>query len=215
MEEWRQFSEHFFIFAGRKARWVSAEENENQRESHEKESGVEAEIRVGGVALGSLRVATEEGDEEKGEAWRASARYFLEKAAERLEAELFRFWKDAKSGGCAGKAQVLIHREALGKDLRLKEIARQCGMSEGHLSRLFHAETGMTFSAYVARFRAEHARSLLCDKGKTITEIAFESGFQSISQFQRVFRAVFGTSPGQMRKEKTAGTPGPKTEKIS
>lgn len=99
------------------------------------------------------------------------------------------------------KACGYIRSRALMEDLSLALVARHCGVSEGHLSRLFHHATGLTFREYVAQVRIEHAKALLIHSGKGVTEIAYESGFQSLSQFHRVFRKAFGTAPGAMRRE--------------
>ena len=97
------------------------------------------------------------------------------------------------------KACGYIRARALVEDLGLPAVARHCGVSEGHLSRLFHHATGLTFREYVTQVRAEHARALVLHTSRGITEIAYESGFQSLSQFHRVFRKAYGTSPGQLR----------------
>lgn len=99
------------------------------------------------------------------------------------------------------KACALIRQEALLRDIGLAETARRCGISEGHLSRSFHRALGLTFSEFVTRFRCEHARTLLADRSKNITEISRLSGFGSLSQFHRAFRRVFGQKPTSMRKE--------------
>lgn len=100
------------------------------------------------------------------------------------------------------KACGFIRSRALVDDVSLAHVARHCGVSEGHLSRLFHHATGLTFREYVAQVRAEHAKALLLHSAKGVTEIAFESGFQSLSQFHRVFRKIFGTTPGTMRRQR-------------
>jgi AraC-like DNA-binding protein len=97
------------------------------------------------------------------------------------------------------KACGYIRAHALLDDINLAGVSQHCGVSEGHLSRLFHHATGLTFREYVTQVRIEHAKSLLIHSGKSVTEIAYESGFQSLSQFHRVFRKVHGTSPGEMR----------------
>lgn len=79
------------------------------------------------------------------------------------------------------------------------EIARRLGASEGHLSRTFHRATGLRLVEYVARFRAERARALLRETDRPVIEIAFACGFQSLSQFNRVFRAQFGMPPRDAR----------------
>ena len=97
------------------------------------------------------------------------------------------------------KACGHIRARAMVEDLGLAGVARHCGVSEGHLSRLFHHATGLTFREYLTQVRVEHARALIMHTGRGITEIAYESGFQSLSQFHRVFRKAYGTSPGKLR----------------
>jgi AraC-like DNA-binding protein len=97
------------------------------------------------------------------------------------------------------KACGYIRSRALVDDINLADVARHCCVSEGHLSRIFHHATGLTFREYLTRVRIERAKSLLLNSGKSVTEIAYESGFQSLSQFHRVFRKVYDSSPGEMR----------------
>jgi AraC-like DNA-binding protein len=97
------------------------------------------------------------------------------------------------------KACEYIRARALTDDIDLAEVARHCFVSQGHLSRLFHHATGLTFREYLSQIRIERAKSLLIQSTKSVTEIAYESGFQSLSQFHRVFRKIYGVSPGQMR----------------
>jgi AraC-like DNA-binding protein len=103
------------------------------------------------------------------------------------------------------KACGYIRSRALVEDINLAELARHCGVSEGHLSRIFHHATGLTFREYLTQIRLERAKSLLLNSGKSVTEIAYESGFQSLSQFHRVFQKVHGLSPGAMRSNRSSG----------
>jgi len=98
------------------------------------------------------------------------------------------------------KACRLVHARST-EPLGVGDVARQLGVSEGHLSRTFHHATGLRFVEYVARYRAERARTLLKETDQSVTEIAFASGFQSLSQFNRIFRAHFGQPPRKTRLE--------------
>jgi AraC-like DNA-binding protein len=97
------------------------------------------------------------------------------------------------------KACGYIRARAIVEDLGLAGVARYCAVSEGHLSRMFHHATGLTFREYLTQVRVEHARALIMHTGRGVTEIAYESGFQSLSQFHRVFRKAYGISPGKLR----------------
>jgi AraC-like DNA-binding protein len=99
------------------------------------------------------------------------------------------------------KACRFLRRECLLRDVSLGEIARHVGMSEGHFSRTFHHSTGLTFGEYVARHRVDRTRELLRDPRIRVTDAAFASGFQSISQFHRVFRKIVGVSPVEFRRQ--------------
>lgn len=104
------------------------------------------------------------------------------------------------------KACGFIRARSLTDDIHLSEVARHCGVSEGHLSRMFHHATGLTFREYVTQVRIEHAKALLMRTNKSVTEIAYESGFQSLSQFHRVFRKLNGKTAGEMRAAGKIGT---------
>ena len=105
------------------------------------------------------------------------------------------------------KACRFIRAHALIDDIDLTEVANNCGVSTGHLSRLFHHSTGLTFREYLARIRVENARKLLLRTRKNVTEIAYESGFQSLSQFHRVFLKTFGMTPGKWRSDQHHSLP--------
>lgn len=83
--------------------------------------------------------------------------------------------------------------------ITLAAVAKAAGASMFHFCTLFHQSTGLKLSEYIARRRVEDARSLLCNRGLRISEIAFEAGFGSVATFNRAFRRVVGQSPSQYR----------------
>ena len=101
------------------------------------------------------------------------------------------------------RAYRIVHAEHSRK-LRVPALARRLGVSPAHLSRTFHQATGLRLVDYVARYRAERARTLLAKNGvRSVAEVARSCGFASISQFNRVFRATFGASPRELRHAPT------------
>lgn len=58
----------------------------------------------------------------------------------------------------------------------------------------------MTFNDYLSNERIQRATRLLCEEALPITEIAYQSGFQSISNFNRVFNKITHYSPSEYRK---------------
>jgi len=57
----------------------------------------------------------------------------------------------------------------------------------------------LKFTDYVARVRVEDARTRLLNPNLRISEIAYDVGFQSLTQFNRTFKRVFGQSPSEFR----------------
>ena len=84
-------------------------------------------------------------------------------------------------------------------DLSLAAVARVVNMSATYFSEKFKEATGMNFVECVARTRVEKARNLLQNPNLRISEIAFDVGFQSLSQFNRAFKKVAGQSPRDYR----------------
>lgn len=84
--------------------------------------------------------------------------------------------------------------------LALADLARETGLSRQHFCSLFHRSTGLSFKHYLNRVRIEDACRRLTDSADSITAIAFAAGFQSVSQFNRVFRQIRRCSPRQYRR---------------
>ena len=90
--------------------------------------------------------------------------------------------------------------EHQGEPLSLSLVARAVNMSAFYFCKTFKKETGMTFTDYLARLRIEKVKNLLLNPHKRVSEAAFEAGFQSLSQFNRVFRRIAGESPSVYRE---------------
>jgi AraC-like DNA-binding protein len=97
------------------------------------------------------------------------------------------------------KARALI-AEKHAEELSLSGVAQAVNMSAFYFCKSFKKATGMTFTDYLARVRVEKVKELLLDANKRVSEAAYEVGFQSLSQFNRVFRRIAGESPTAFRE---------------
>ena len=115
----------------------------------------------------------------------------FENASSRTQAEPVDVWKTRK-----------FIEEHWGEELSLRRIAKAVNIHPNYLSEKFKQITGINFVEYVARTRFEKARRLLRDDDMKVSDIAFAAGFQSLSQFNRVFKRLCGKSPTQFRAAK-------------
>ena len=73
--------------------------------------------------------------------------------------------------------------------------SRVSGINEKYLCRFFKEFSGYTPTDYVNRMRVERAVSEMTVGGKSITDAAFDSGFNELSYFSRIFKKYIGTTP--------------------
>ena len=109
--------------------------------------------------------------------------------------------EDGSEPSAIAKARKYIH-ENLDQPLPLGQVARQAGLSESHFCRLFKDSAGLTLTDYVNRCRIDWAKRELLRPEARISEIAFIVGYQSLSQFNRSFVRIVGSSPTQYRRER-------------
>ena len=83
--------------------------------------------------------------------------------------------------------------------LEIGQLARMAGFSRYHFSRLFKQFTGLSCHEYVISRRLSHAERLLLSPDLSVTEAAMQSGFHSISTFNRIFREKNGCTPSSYR----------------
>src|SRR5437762_11087437 len=96
------------------------------------------------------------------------------------------------------KARKFIHEHS-DDELSLTKVAKFAHMSANYLSEKFKEVAGINFVDYVTRIRVGKARDLLQNSNLRVSEIAFAVGFQSLSQFNRVFKKLTRQSPTQFR----------------
>jgi len=84
-------------------------------------------------------------------------------------------------------------------------LARVSGVSEAHFARSFKDAFGVPPHRYLLTRRIERAKALLRDTDLPVTDIAFQTGWNSLGTFGRIFRDITGESPSELRaREKAA-----------
>ena len=83
--------------------------------------------------------------------------------------------------------------------LTLDDVAAHLGISKSHFAHRFKDFTNMTFLDFLTGERVKRAQALMQDPGTRIIDIAFDSGFSSISSFNRAFKKITGVTPSDYR----------------
>ena len=99
---------------------------------------------------------------------------------------------------CIAEAKSFILAHA-GEPLRLSEVAQQLHISAQYFSKFFKKAAGVGFSEFLTRVRVENAKALLAKPDLLIHQVANQTGFGSLSQFNRAFRRYTGNSPKEYR----------------
>lgn len=161
------------------------------------DDAVQVEMKVGAVHLGWLSLSPGPDALER-DAYRRWLKLVANDLSEHLSSP-HGHGREVLPSRIAEAAQIIRdqHREPLS----LGDVAEAVGLSRERLSRLFHESLGITFSEYLNHARLETARALLAETDRSVTDVAFESGFQSLSQFHRRFRTSENKSPSQYRIE--------------
>ncbi len=84
-------------------------------------------------------------------------------------------------------------------NITLKELAKELHVSYVYLSRVFNKNTTSGFSEFLNSFRLDNSIRLLKNTNKSISEIAYECGFGSIRNFNRVFKNEIFCTPKEFR----------------
>jgi transcriptional regulator GlxA family with amidase domain len=86
----------------------------------------------------------------------------------------------------------------------VSRLAKVSGVSQAHFARSFAEAFGAPPHRYLLTRRIERAKALLRDTDLPVTEIAFQTGWNSLGTFGRTFRDITGESPGELRAREQA-----------
>lgn len=91
--------------------------------------------------------------------------------------------------------------------ISLKELSEKMFLSHGYLSRFFKKHYGMSFAEYLSNVRLYHAYDELIHTNRSITRIAYNNGFPSVTLFNKDFKRIYGDTPTAVRKRSTQKQP--------
>lgn len=92
------------------------------------------------------------------------------------------------------------------KAITLSEVSKLSNMTEVAFSRFFKNRTGITFMDSLLEMRLGHASRLLIDTSQSIAEVAYNCGFNNISNFNRLFKKKKGCTPKAFRENYSYGS---------
>ena len=108
----------------------------------------------------------------------------------------------------AARVKGLMEREKLYQEQTFSraDLARELSVSENTLSRVINIAFGKSFPRLLNEYRISDAKNLLKNHEIPIHTLAYESGFNSLASFNRVFREICGETPTQFRARHPAAT---------
>ena len=83
--------------------------------------------------------------------------------------------------------------------ITLEILSDALGMSKSQISHIFSDKIRISLRSYIGIRRSEYAAQLIRTSNDTLSNIAMQSGFESLRTFNRVFREVYGVTPSQFR----------------
>lgn len=98
-----------------------------------------------------------------------------------------------------GKVIAFIQAHYTGK-IETREMANLCNLSTEAFCRYFKQMTQLTFTEYLNQYRINESKRLIL-QGYSITDACFESGFESLSYFNRIFKKVTKVNPSTFKKK--------------
>ncbi|MEN7547412.1 two-component regulator propeller domain-containing protein [Rapidithrix thailandica] len=95
------------------------------------------------------------------------------------------------------KAVSLVEDHLCNEDFDIATMGKELGTSRTQLYRKIKEQTGKTVSEFIKEIKLKHACQLLENTELSISEVAFQSGFKSLSHFSRTFQNSYGVSPSE------------------
>lgn len=96
-----------------------------------------------------------------------------------------------------------IHRNYV-KNITMEQVAMVVSLTPNYFCSKFHKEVGQSFKQYLRGLQLNHAATLLRVTDLSVSRICEDSGFNSLANFFKDFKAFYGATPAQYRKQTTS-----------
>jgi AraC-like DNA-binding protein len=100
---------------------------------------------------------------------------------------------------------AIAERHLADPEFRLESFCKEVGMSQTQLYHKVKEVTGMSPHEFIRDYRLKRAAILLEEGKYTVSEVTILTGFNDPKYFSRSFRKIFGASPSEYGKQKSAG----------
>jgi len=101
----------------------------------------------------------------------------------------------------AYRTKAILDQQEQNGSAGIISLLESTGYSYHHVCRIFRKSFGLSPLSYLNARRLERAKLLLNDPRLTVSEVAYQSGFQDPGYFIRIFRRQTGMTPGRYRQQ--------------
>ena len=109
---------------------------------------------------------------------------------------------DVAHGNSVVESVIKYLQSNYSSNISVDDVSRHISVSKAHLSRIFKAETGLGIKEYLAIYRVKQAEFMLSKfSEKSISEIAYDCGFNDSNYFASLFKKTVGVTPTEFRKK--------------
>ena len=107
------------------------------------------------------------------------------------------------------KLTDIVNENLTNKQFGVSMLAKEMGMSRANLHRKVNAIAKISVSQFIRQERLKRAKKLLRTSSETVSEVAYEVGFNNVSYFIKCFHEYYGYSPGKFgKRDKNENDPG-------
>lgn len=125
--------------------------------------------------------------------------YFIKNSEDKIEENNSRKMIEKEKSFLRGLNEIILAHIRKNKD-NVEEIAHAAGMSRTSLYRKLKAITGLSINEYIRNFKLDRAANLIKEEAYSVSQAAYEVGFNDLKYFRKVFKEKYGDSPSMFKE---------------